>query len=106
MLEEVCLKLLLDRLDKQERELAELKQRLAAVETKALSYLGVWQPDRKYRAGSAVTCSGALWVALHETSERPGNGETAWRLAVKSGNGAAGAPARFPTMPRSRSNGR
>src|SRR5262245_56383162 len=74
MLAEITARLLLDRLALQERELAEVKRRLAVVEGKCVpNYLGVWEP-REYERGSMVTHSGALWICLHETTMRPGDG--------------------------------
>jgi hypothetical protein len=88
------------RLDKQERELLELKQRLAVLEAKCvLEYRGVWKPDAKYPRGAACTHDGGLWIAEHDTDQRPGNGATAWKLAVKKGNGA---PPSAPSDPPAR----
>jgi hypothetical protein len=98
---------LIERLAVQERDLAELKQRVAAIEAQpAIRYAGVWRADQQYERGSACTHDGGLWIAEHATDERPGNGATAWRLAVKRG-GANGdvPPPRNPTVPRARGNG-
>jgi hypothetical protein len=108
-MEEVTAKLLLDRLTAAERELAELKQHVAALEAQpAIRYAGVWRPDQKYERGVACTHDGGLWIAEHATDQRPGNGATSWRLAVKRGhaNGDVPPPARFPTRPRSNGFGR
>lgn len=57
---------------------------------------GIYKPGVRYRKGSTVTAQGALWIAQAETSDRPGDGATAWRLAVKKGrdgrDGANGGP--------------
>lgn len=46
---------------------------------------GVYKPGVLYRKGAAVTAQGSLWIAQGDTRERPGDGSTAWRLAVKKG---------------------
>jgi hypothetical protein len=64
MLEEVTAKLLLDRLTAAERELAELKQRIRALEAQpAIRYAGVWASGRTYARGAAVTDHGGLPTA-------------------------------------------
>jgi hypothetical protein len=96
MLEEILAAVapLYERLSHQERELLELKQRLAVVEAKCvIEYAGVWRAGQQYRRGNATSHDGGLWVAERETlDERPGNGATSWKLVVKSGH-ANGAPA-------------
>jgi len=51
---------------------------------------GVYQDGRRYEKADAVTYAGSFWIAQAETSARPGQGATAWRLAVK--RGADGKP--------------
>src|SRR5262245_7867846 len=100
---------LMERIAVQERELAEVKQRLAAIETKCiLDYRGVWVNGRRYERGDCTTWDGGIWIAQAETEgERPGNGATAWKLAVKRGDGdGAGPVQRFSTQARSWRNGR
>jgi hypothetical protein len=46
---------------------------------------GVYRPGQLYRKGAIVTAQGALWSAQADTRERPGDGSTSWRLAVKKG---------------------
>lgn len=46
---------------------------------------GVYKPGVLYRKGAAVTAQGSLWIAQADTRERPGDGSTSWRLAVKKG---------------------
>lgn len=46
---------------------------------------GVYKPGKSYHAGAIVTAQGALWMAQKDTAERPGDGATSWRLAVKKG---------------------
>jgi hypothetical protein len=52
----------------------------------ALRYAGVWSPEKSYGAGSLVTKDGAAWVATNAMAAgvKPGDGATAWRLAIKS----------------------
>lgn len=46
---------------------------------------GVWDEQRAYDCGDAVTCEGAMWIAQAPSSKaRPGTAD-AWRLAVKRG---------------------
>jgi hypothetical protein len=93
---------LYERLSHQERELAELKQRVVALEAKTpLDYHGVWEQGRRYCRGAAVTDRGALWICEHASDHRPGDGpENGWKLAVKSHNGAPAPPRRIATEPR------
>lgn len=46
---------------------------------------GVYKPGTKYFKGAMVTAQGSTWSAQADTSERPGDGSTSWRLAVKKG---------------------
>jgi hypothetical protein len=50
-----------------------------------LKYLGVWNAEKVYAAGSFVTDHGSTWHAQRASAgERPGTGES-WVLAVKAG---------------------
>jgi hypothetical protein len=63
---------------------AKLEARLAEVESKYLHPGGVWQAATAYKRGAMVTYSGSSWHACRDTcAERPGDGSTAWQLAVK-----------------------
>jgi hypothetical protein len=73
-----------------------LQQRIAALEgqvqtleqMKQLKYCGVFESGVWYRAGSAVTKSGGVWIALRDTNASPGDEgiqSRAWQLAVKAG---------------------
>lgn len=62
---------------------------------------GVWRSGESYLKGDGVTWAGSFWIAQAETTDKPGEGQTQWRLAVKSGrdgkagaNGKDGAPGR------------
>jgi collagen type III alpha len=57
-------------------------------------YRGVWKSDVQYAVGDNVTYDGSCWVAEADTmGEKPGNGKTAWKLAVKAGrDGRDGTP--------------
>lgn len=46
---------------------------------------GVYKDGQKYDAGDGVTWGGSYWLAQEKTTDRPGEGSTAWRLAVKKG---------------------
>jgi hypothetical protein len=45
---------------------------------------GVHESGKHYPQNSLVTRSGGLWISTAATSETPGDGPTAWRLAIKS----------------------
>lgn len=54
---------------------------------------GVYQAGRTYEKGDGVTFGGSFWIAQDATSEKPGDGATRWRLAVKAGReGREGKP--------------
>lgn len=47
---------------------------------------GVYRSDINYEQGDAVSWAGSLWIARASThGEKPGDGATSWRLAVKAG---------------------
>lgn len=53
---------------------------------------GSWQEGRLYDKGDGVVRNGSFWEATAPTSEKPGNGATAWRLIAKCGaDGRSGA---------------
>lgn len=55
---------------------------------------GVYRGDKPYEKGDAVTWAGSLWVAQASVhGQRPGEGETSWRLAVKAGREGKTGPA-------------
>jgi hypothetical protein len=63
-----------------------LEERVTALEQRPLSkWYGSHEPGRSYHECAMVTRAGGIWVATTETTETPGNGATAWRLVVKSG---------------------
>lgn len=45
---------------------------------------GVWKPG-EFKAGDAVTWGGSLWIAQRDTSSKPDDPNTGWRLAVRKG---------------------
>ena len=49
-------------------------------------YCGLWNSKNLYGPGAMVTSNGAAWIAMSAMGAgvKPGVGETAWRLAVKS----------------------
>jgi hypothetical protein len=62
-----------------------LVERIKALEAQPLpKYCGVYQAGSDYVAGSLVTRSGGLWLALEDTNTTPGAGAS-WRLIVKEG---------------------
>jgi len=52
---------------------------------KAVIYRGVHTPGEVYDTGDMVTCGGSLWHCNEITEEKPGEGSSAWTLAVKRG---------------------
>lgn len=51
----------------------------------AMIYRGVFGDGRSYERGDTVTWGGSLWHCDAPTSEKPGEGSTAWTLAAKRG---------------------
>ncbi len=47
---------------------------------------GIWKSGTAYHKGDEVSWNGSLWRAGGDTNEKPGQGATAWRLAVKQGD--------------------
>jgi hypothetical protein len=45
---------------------------------------GLWRPGRK-EAGDGVTWKGSFWIALRDTTTKPDDPGSDWRLAVKKG---------------------
>jgi hypothetical protein len=68
-----------------ENEIAEIERRVAELERSRVKYHGVHEHGVLYPEGSMVTRAGSLWYATKETREAPGEGATAWTLAVKRG---------------------
>lgn len=66
-------------------ELDVLRARIEAAEQKGFPYAGVWRQGQVYAEGTLVTYDGSIWYARSETTDRPGDGRTAWVLAVKRG---------------------
>lgn len=50
----------------------------------SMIFRGVYKQDAAYEQGDAVTWGGSCWVALKDTSNKPGTCD-AWQLAVKRG---------------------
>jgi hypothetical protein len=67
-------------------KVAALEARLETVETKGITYRGVWDEATKdYRLGDVVTWGGSAWIAHRSTPVgRPGV-DSAWTLCVKRG---------------------
>ncbi len=69
-----------------EKRIADLEQRLAAVEHRPqLKYAGVYQPGERYSEARLVTHAGGLWLSTEETQSVPGTAASGWLLIVKSG---------------------
>lgn len=50
----------------------------------AMIYKDMWK-EGEYKAQDCVTLSGSLWVALKDTSIRPGESSDDWRMVAKKG---------------------
>jgi hypothetical protein len=74
----------------------ETDQKIAEIERSRIKYHGVFEHGVVYREGSMVTKAGSLWIARGETNQTPGEGNTSWTLAVKSG-ATTNIPAIYPT---------
>jgi hypothetical protein len=48
-------------------------------------HLGVYQPGVTYAKASCVSWAGSTWIALKDTTAKPGDGQSDWRLIVKRG---------------------
>lgn len=69
--------------------LKSIEKRLAALEqqqakTLADSFRGAWDPATTYRKGDVVQRSSAVWLALRDPTAAPGDGDSGWRLLIKS----------------------
>jgi hypothetical protein len=68
-----------------QRENAELKQRLDALEAALATktaYRDAWKAETTYRQNDEITFKGQLWQCNHETTDKPGM-SGAWRLKHK-----------------------
>lgn len=60
-------------------------EKVFRIDIPVMLYRGVFKAGDEYAAGDAVTWGGSLWIATEKTSDKPGDGDTPWRLAVKRG---------------------
>jgi hypothetical protein len=69
-----------------DRRIAALETKIALLEQRNLSYQGVWKNGRVYGLGNFCTFDGSLWHSnMFQNKQRPGNGDAAWTMCVKSG---------------------
>ncbi len=59
--------------------------RLGVLELPVPLYRGVYAAGTGYVKGDTVTYGGSMWIARDVTTDKPGDGATAWQLAVKAG---------------------
>jgi hypothetical protein len=72
--------------ERHRRVIASLEDRIEALEARpGVKYLGVHQAGQSYQPGDMVTRSGGMWHCEAPTTDTPGEGSKAWRLAVKRG---------------------
>jgi hypothetical protein len=66
-------------------QVAQLTERVEALEASGIQYVGVYQRACQYRRGDVCTYEGAMWVAIMEAppNEIPGH-SVCWQLSVKS----------------------
>ena len=50
--------------------------------------VGPYHDGERYEKGNGVSWSGSWWIAKTQTTDKPGDGATAWRLSVKKGRDA------------------
>jgi hypothetical protein len=72
------------RLAQLEAAAQELREELAEQLSIGLVDCGVFRHGDKYERGHACSHKGAFWVCQRATTETPGQGATAWRLAQKA----------------------
>jgi hypothetical protein len=62
-----------------------LRERLDALESTGLRYVGVYQKAQEYKRGDVCTHDGSMWVATCEIPPHqiPGN-SSRWQLSVKA----------------------
>jgi collagen type III alpha len=53
---------------------------------------GVYKAGTAYEKGDAVTWAGHYWIAKADTTEKPGDGATSWRMAVRRGSDGKTGP--------------
>jgi hypothetical protein len=67
-----------------EREIGDLKARIAELETRTLKYVGVYVDGKVYHPGEMTSHAGSLWHCEGTTQSKPG-ADASWKLAVKRG---------------------
>lgn len=59
--------------------------KISEITIPAMLHKGIWQENTTYHKGDNVQLSGAMWLAIEETSERPGGDSKSWIIAAKRG---------------------
>jgi hypothetical protein len=79
--------LLVERLQSQVKA---LEERIRGLEARGpgLRYVGVFEEGRLYSWGDVCTDRGSMWHCSQPTTDRPGEGQTSWKLCVKKGRDA------------------
>jgi hypothetical protein len=62
-------------------ELEDVRRELDIVRNAMPTYKGGWHAGDYATKNSLVTNDGSLWLALEDTSAKPGDGDPAWRLS-------------------------
>jgi hypothetical protein len=64
-----------------------MEKRIAALEARLAQqrYVGTWSQGAEYKSGNSISHGGCVWVALEDTSAKPGTANNGWVLAVKKG---------------------
>ena len=50
----------------------------------APTWRGTWQPNISYAVNTLIQDKSALWISERPTASRPGDGDSGWKLAIKS----------------------
>ena len=70
----------------QDSIIIEMLKRLETLERRpSAKWCGTFEDGKAYAECSLITDRGSLWLALRDTAQRPGSGDSGWRLIVKGG---------------------
>lgn len=73
-----------DRIGALEKELAETKSRLAAIESHGIKYVGVHQRSQDdYKKGNVVTFETGAWIALKDNPQGSPKSGGDWQLLIR-----------------------
>lgn len=66
---------------------ARIEARFAELQVRTIadSYQGVFQPGTTYARGLLATWDGSLWLSMQDTTAKPGEKDSGWKMIVKRG---------------------